>query len=91
MMLEPFNATSWSPIFFYFFFIRQEKENIYFGLATLQSVTSLPLLKNFGKRKQCIYILKPTLQSCYAASFQIQKHGRTPAISMLDRDERPRR
>lgn len=51
MTLAPFNATSWSP-----FFIRQEKENIYFGPATLQRVTILPLLKNFAKHKQCINI-----------------------------------
>lgn len=84
-MLAPFNATSWSP-----FFIRQEKESIYFGPATLQRVTILPLLKNFGKHKQCIYILKVTLQSCYATSFQMQKRGKRPAISMPDRDERRR-
>lgn len=82
MTLAPFNATSWSP-----FFIRQEKANIYFGPATLQRVTILPLLKNFGKHKQCIYILKLTLQSCYATLFQMQKRGRQPTISLPDRDE----
>lgn len=55
-----------------FFLLGRKKENIYFGPATLQSVTSLPLLKNFGKHKQCIYILKPTLQSC-CACFKFSK------------------